>query len=98
MAVRIRFHEMASGLLSVFLPLYIVAIDGANALLDIGIMSTVARARSDNIVLDGFHLRVVSHLHACLVYGDHASKKGGLIQCVNRLRRGMRVFYWSVSS
>jgi predicted MFS family arabinose efflux permease len=46
----------------------------------------------------GFHLRVVSHLHACLVYGDHASKKGGLIQCVNRLRRGMRVFYWSVSS
>ena len=36
------FHEMASGLLSVFLPLYIVAIDGANALLDIGIMSAVA--------------------------------------------------------
>jgi hypothetical protein len=33
---------MASGLLSVFLPLYIVAIDGANALLDIGIMSAVA--------------------------------------------------------
>ena len=36
------FHEMASGLLSVFLPLYIVAIDGTNALLDIGIMSAVA--------------------------------------------------------
>jgi len=33
---------MASGLLSVFLPLYIVAIDGTNALLDIGIMSAVA--------------------------------------------------------
>ena len=36
------FHEVASGLLSVFLPLYIVAIDSANALLDIGIMSAVA--------------------------------------------------------
>jgi len=33
---------MASGLWSVFLQLYIVAIDGANALLDIGIMSAVA--------------------------------------------------------
>jgi hypothetical protein len=36
------FNEMAPGLLSVFSPLYIVAIDGANALLDIGIMSAVA--------------------------------------------------------
>jgi MFS family permease len=36
------FHEMASGLLSVFLPLYIVTIDPVNALLDIGIMSAVA--------------------------------------------------------
>ncbi|MEM0313017.1 MAG: hypothetical protein QXQ41_00485, partial [Candidatus Bathyarchaeia archaeon] len=34
------FHEMAFGLLSVFLPLYIIAIGGS--LVDIGVMSAVA--------------------------------------------------------
>lgn len=34
------FHEMAFGLLSVFLPLYVIAIGGS--LVDIGILSAVA--------------------------------------------------------